>query len=477
MILTIESNIRSLAFKHYYPKRKKSIEQIFYDINTIGKLISAYRIKFFLSPPSDKNSVAIDLEVVRKRSLKRAMGSDAQSLADTVGFDLVGSDLGGEVESSLSAALACGAIFSDGTDPLAIFRKTLVSSITDIETHPRGRLFQDFLLKGPYENSGKIPPELERQRLSDTETASAITFIYSHMVNCFKGAITELIAIKACMNLMKRLQRLGQLRPNARLYIGDSVGVHRTSGKGLLKGGDQHILITDDRSRGNASIVVAGVTEVKSYIPSQRQVREQLNRHLRRAKLGLRVNGVDYSEKKVKIGYGPDRRVFRIFVVPSAWKLPRTFRFENLETSRLLHVEPAKPLRDDEIAQVGDDEWRITLQWSSEALAQTAFEMTFWYMSKVGEVIYSESVPKAWKKMTPSEAGRNAVKMMLYYALLRCNTDREEQRAIALYNSYCFGYALGMNFRNAVGRREMLWVEDLDEILTAGKTKHGCSLC
>ena len=81
-----------------------------------------------------------------------------------------------------------------------------------------------------------------------------------------------------------------------------------------------------------------------------------------------------------------------------------------------------------------------------------------------------------WEKMTPSEAGQNAVKMMLYYALLRCRTGREEQRAIALYNSYSFGYALGMNFRNEKGRREMLWVEDLDEILTAGKTKHGCIL-
>ena len=97
-------------------------------------------------------------------------------------------------------------------------------------------------------------------------------------------------------------------------------------------------------------------------------------------------------------------------------------------------------------------------------------------MAKVGEVIYSEAVPKAWKRMTPSEAGRNAVKMMLYYALLRCGTDCEEQRAIALYNSYCFGYALGMNFRSVKGRREMLWIEDLDEILNSGKTKHGCIL-
>ena len=98
--------------------------------------------------------------------------------------------------------------------------------------------------------------------------------------------------------------------------------------------------------------------------------------------------------------------------------------------------------------------------------------MTFWYMKKIGEVIYSKSVPKDWKEMTPAEAGRNAAKMMLYYAILRCRTMWEEQRAIALYNSYGYGYAIGMNYKNAAGKREMLCPQDMDEILSAGKTKN-----
>ena len=140
-------------------------------------------------------------------------------------------------------------------------------------------------------------------------------------------------------------------------------------------------------------------------------------------------------------------------------------------------MKPGQPSReDDEIKQVGDNEWRITLRWSKEALAEAAYEMTFWYMEKIGEIIYSKSLPKGWEKMTPAEAGRNAAKMMLYYAILRCRSIREEQRAIALYNSYGYGYALGMNYKNAEGRREMLWPQDLDEILSAGKTKNGCTL-
>ena len=57
-----------------------------------------------------------------------------------------------------------------------------------------------------------------------------------------------------------------------------------------------------------------------------------------------------------------------------------------------------------------------------------------------------------------------------------CPTRREEQRAVALYDSYGFGCALGMNFRNKDGHREMVWPEDLNEILAHGQTKNGCRI-
>ncbi len=114
--------------------------------------------------------------------------------------------------------------------------------------------------------------------------------------------------------------------------------------------------------------------------------------------------------------------------------------------------------------------WHVTLRWSKETLAATAYELTFWYMAKVGEVIYAGGVPDEWGPMTPAEAGRNAAKMMLYYAILRARTAYEEQRAIALYNAYGFGYALGTSFKNERGSREMLWAEDLREILAHGTT-------
>lgn len=432
------------------------------------------QITYPFDHPEEKDLFCSDCFLKHNRPWYGSMIPGTRSLADSVGFDLIASDLGNAVESAMQVALKGGAVFAKGTDPLSIFRESLAESIRDIETHPRGRLFQEFLFKGPYEDIGeKIPAELAGKRLSDADTAAAITFIYSHMVNCFKGAITELLAAKPCMELMRRLQRNNELPRNTRAYIGDSVRIHTANGKRLLKGADLHFMVEEHRRGSTPCVSVVGVAEVKSYICSESRLHEQLDRHLRRAKQGLQVRGVDYPTERVNIG----RRVVRISVLPSNWKLPRSFRFEESESGHLLHVDAGEPPRkDDEITHTGDNEWRITLKWSKEALAEAAFEMTFWYMEKIGEVIYSKSVPKGWEEMTPAEAGRNAAKMMLYYAILRCRTMREEQRAIALYNSYGYGYALGMNYKNAEGRRQMLWPQDLEEILSAGTTKSGCIL-
>lgn len=403
--------------------------------------------------------------------------SDSESIADHLDFELLGASLGRDIESALQAALSDGAVFASGHDALVIFRKALTAFLCDIQSHPRVNLIKDFLLKGPYDSVEEIKTASVGQRLSDAETAAAIAFFFSGMFNGIKGVVAELLAAKPCVCLMRRLKKAGKLPRSARLYIGDSVRTHGTKGKVLLKGADLHILIDEYTPSSASRIVVAGVAEVKSYSPSERRLRDQLDRHLLRVSRGLRVGGVDYPTGKVTVGFGRDQGVALITVLPSNWKLPRSFRFQDSEGGRLLHVDTAEPPQsDDKISQTGNYEWRIALRWSQEALAEAAIEMTLWYMGRIGEVVFSGIMPPEWRKMTPTEAGRNAAKMMLYYAILRSRTLREEQRAIALYNSYGFGYALGMNFRDANGVREMLWPEDLDEIARTGSTKHGCSI-
>jgi hypothetical protein len=405
------------------------------------------------------------------------MFSNIDPLTTKTGFDLLGAELGIDVAAALQSALAGGAVFARSNDPLGIFRTALSNSIRNIESHPRGKLFQDFLAKGPYELSGAIPPDLIDKRLSDQQTAEVIKFVYSFMINSFKGEVTELLAASACMHLLDDLKRSGRLPAGARLYIGDAVKVKRKRGNGFLKGADLSILIEGDTPHERQFVSLAGVAEVKSYFRSENRLREQLDQHIRRSKHGLCVAGKDYPGESIRIGFGSRQQVIKISVRPDDWHLPRTYHFDTYGDQRLLYTDDGVPTKaEDLITQTGEDEWTVTLRWSKEALTSAAYEMTFWYMAQVGETSYSKDMPKEWGDMIPAEAGRNAAKMMLYYAILRCNTARENQRAIALYNTYGFGYALGMNFINGDGKREMLWLEDLDEILLSGKTKHGCRI-
>lgn len=402
----------------------------------------------------------------------------AELLASTVGFELLSDELGRDVESSLRAALASGAVLHDGADPLLIFRKAIADAIVAIQRSPRDQLFQDFLLKGPYEKEGPIPPEARNQRLSDDQTHAAITLVFSYMVNCFKGAVAELLAVAPCLEILKRLQARGTIPKDARLYVGDSVRSRRLRGTRFAKGADMHIILPGRNRRPLRTVTVAGVAEIKSYRMSGVRLQKQLSKHLQRARRGLKVKGVTSPVAQPFVGIGPKRKAVRIAVMPANWTLPRTIRFAKSESGRRLILEPPSPPQPkDHIEEAHHDRWMITLRWSEEALEAVAHEMTFWYMETLGELIYAGGVPWEWSEMSPAEAGRNAAKEKLYYAILRCRPgSKQEQRAIALYNSYGFGYALGTSFKDVQGRRQMLRPEDLDEIAANGQTKSGCRL-
>ncbi|MBC7816731.1 MAG: hypothetical protein IAG10_07580 [Planctomycetaceae bacterium] len=410
-----------------------------------------------------------------KPTLKTA--SLGPALAQTADFDLLDEELAQDVESALATALRAGAVFVDGATPLAIFRQSLAAAIGRIHEDGRAALFLRFLQDGPYEGKGDIPPELQGQRLTDPETATVIGFIYSHMVNCFKGAITEMFATAPCLQILRKLQAEQRLPQTARLYVGDAVWTDSPKSRAFAKGADLHILVEQSLPPEPPTVVVAGVVEVKSYFQSPKLLRRQLDQHVSRARVGLRVGDVVYAPSQISIGLEPDMSAVQIGVLPARWTLPRAFRFDQTDHGKFLRVEPAVPPRSAATwERPGPWEWQVTLRWSKEALDSAAYEMTFWFMEKVGEALYSDGMPSYWAEMTPAEAGRNAAKMMLYYALLRCRSAKQDQQAIALYNSYGFGTALGMSFRNPEGKREMLWPQDLDEILVDGVTRSGCRI-
>jgi len=217
-----------------------------------------------------------------------------------------------------------------------------------------------------------------------------------------------------------------------------------------------------------------GVVEVKSYACGISRLRSQLAKHAARINQCV-VHGKGCSQGAT-LTKGKSGAFIKVAVVPDRWKLSREFSFIQKGGKNFLDTPAVNPPeKHAKIEETGPHEWRIVLRWSQEALADAAYEMTFWYMAKLGETICLKSHPSQLK-MTPADAGRNAAKEMLYYAIHRNLDYRTEQRAIALYNSYGFGYSLGMNFRDTDDRREMLWPEDLEEIAKSGKTKYGSTI-
>lgn len=347
-----------------------------------------------------------------------------------------------------------------------LFERSLNAAIRDIVEHPRGRLFQRLIEFGPHDPDYPETPDSDNETiLSDPECASAVQFIFSHMVNRFKGELAELLALEPCIKLVHLLQDKGDLPSKMTLYWGETVKERRRFVRaghrkdihwGSFTWGADGLLVkhrpaTSDESA--TSIRIQGVVEIKSMPCSKRKILAQIERHIIRLGGGVELVGNRFSQDTIHLD---NSSVIRIMVLTSNWKLSRNWRYES-DGNTLVPSEISEPPVKTRTEELKSNIWKITLDWSKESLEQAAYEMTFGYMASVGRHIYTKkiSLPKTWEYMTPNEAGYNAIKMMLYFILLRPLSERQERRAIKLYNIYSFGYPLG------VDSKEMLWPQDL----------------
>ncbi|MFC1493333.1 hypothetical protein ACFL6O_05175 [candidate division KSB1 bacterium] len=365
--------------------------------------------------------------------------------------------------TSIRTALNSQAYYVNGSTITDVFKASLDASIRDIENHQRGELFRRLIEYGPPHPDD---PELLKSDgetiLSDPELGACVQFIYSFMINRFKGELAELLSIEPCSILLDKLKKDGQLPENACIYFGDLIqerrrlkdkknsnNIHWGS---FTKGADGLIVERQSSKNGNNQILkILGIIEVKSMVISTNRILRQIDKHLVRLQGGVKLGDTVWAPNQIDCS-----DVLRILIVPSKWKLSREWK--SVETSKgrkLLMPEPEIPTIQTQIEKLQHKTWRIKLAWSQESLNEAAYEMTFWYMSQVGKHIYTtKSLPEEWKDMTPEEAGYNAAKMMLYYIPLRYLSERQERLGIRLYNVYSFGYPLGAD------SKEMLWPED-----------------
>lgn len=389
------------------------------------------------------------------------------SIAERADLDLLEPAAVDAFLRAVEAAESTGAILPGGPTPEGVFRHAVSSAIDAIEA--RGDLLRRFISLGPYEGDGPLPLELRGKRLTDVDCSKAITLIHSHAINCFKGQLAEVLALESFTVLAARLQQDKRLPRSALIFAGDSAMPLRGE-VGVTKGADLHVL---DESNERAELLVVG--EVKSYSATARRLKPQLKAHAGRALSGLRLAQGERPTRVVR-PHRTSRQVIFFSASPSRWRLPREFQFVEKDGRTVLYSSAPSSIPNDVIVESDRMHWHVTLGLSQEYLASQAFSLTYWYMEELGREAFSDSKTSPWPEMTPEDAGANAAKESLYHAIRRCTDARSEQRAIALYNAYGFGYAIGTSFRDTAGRRQMLWPEQLREIAVNGKAKNGFRL-
>jgi hypothetical protein len=343
-----------------------------------------------------------------------------------------------------------------------VYEFSLNAAIRDIKQHPRGELFRRLIAYGPPNpDAPKLLISDGKTVLSDPECGQCVQFIFSHMVNRFKGELAELLSIAPCITLVKQLSQAGQFSENIELYFGETIQERRRIKRSnqsewgnFTKGSDGLVAEKMKISLANEirTISIHGLIETKSMPISQEELRIQLNRHKQRLQGGVMLDGEEWAASKV-VCHDP---IFITFV-PSTWQINRAWSRDETEDGwRLVFPDPTAPPVQTTYEQVDQKYWKVTLEWSKEAIEQAAYEMTFWYMSQVGKVVFeNKPIPKEWEGMSLEEVGYNSIKMMLYYVILRYINPRQGQQAIKLYNAYSFGYPL------AVDAKDMIWPEDL----------------
>jgi len=223
--------------------------------------------------------------------------------------------LASAIHRSVASALRCPFVsLADSKSVQDVFKRSLDNAIRDIETHPRGKLFRRLIEYGPHN-----PDEPEtltsdgETTLSDPECGSCVEFIYSQMVNKFKGELAELLALEPCITLIKQLQQEQQLPSDIHLYMGEIIQERRRTRKttgvvkarwgSFTKGSDGLLAeqILSQQGNNRNLLRIHGIVEVKSMIQSKKKVLRQIHSHIARLNGGVKLGKREWSTDNITL--------------------------------------------------------------------------------------------------------------------------------------------------------------------------------
>lgn len=309
--------------------------------------------------------------------------------------------------------------------------------------HPRRRLLYQFVV--------------DQSCLADGELHQLFEFIYSYLVNAFKGEVAEVLSRAVVRRFIAELVASGELPASAEAIEGKDVSSRRRTGRGFdpswQKGADGLIGVPSDRGW-----VFHGVIEIKSYRQGVARLSWQLAQHVERARLGTRIRGLELD------------RDFSGFVLRR--KQGRN-EFSALSTAAprgdvlKLAIRPRPEMRQEsEPMAVSPFMWLAELPFSTRELHEAGYLLAVWYIARGAGDLFEGRVSdngglegpseNPYPELPPEESGQECLRRGLYEASLRRSFavsflregetvsdrkhhSRSDEVFARLYNGICFG--------------------------------------
>jgi hypothetical protein len=298
-------------------------------------------------------------------------------------------------------------------DDPAEFDRLIGRVARELESNPRREIFLQFLR--------------DDRQLRDEEVADLVEYLYSSIVNNFKGELAELLSRPV---LRRFSARLGGGEVIAGWDVAEPQLRFVAGRRSWRKGADALVV----RNEGGRLIIVA-VAEIKSYRASADRMQMQIAKHIARLQKGLRLRGRELAPEEYA------------FLVVSGKVASLAIR-----TAVGQRRGPTISRGRDAVAE---------LAFTKAELAYAAYAFAEWFLARLGPVVFDERNP--WPEDTLETAGRHATLEALYHLVLRLRrlcareSTRRNRRALNrtlwLYNAMAFGYD------NASGE-EMVWFDD-----------------
>ena len=221
--------------------------------------------------------------------------------------------------------------------------------------------------------------------IASDEAFMALEFVYSCVINHFKGELAELLAHPLLSDFASHLVTNNLSPPGVQFIPGHAFTTPRNEGqKTQYKSADAILTVTTDQwadwnSKGHAlpagHLVLVAAAEIKAYRQSLRKTFGQLAAQVGRFRFGMCMSGTTLDPAEVFLAIGNKRG--SMDCVPCLAPYPAE-RFARLVIRPSLKTRPQCSLD-----EWGSHAWMSELPFTSHELLEAAFRFAIWFVTQM----------------------------------------------------------------------------------------------